>query len=159
MASVSNLTLDIEVVNDGANLVANVTASYRINWSSYDQNSNQPYREVCRLIGDDSGITPAEDGTDDNIANGQLFPQLLFPPFPIVSTGVASPLIPLFNTTASNGQAFTDRVHTKTINLSNLDEDQAPVANPDEIRALVTLDAVLPASVSRESAQFALNVS
>ena len=52
MASVSNLTLDIEVVNDGANLVANVTASYRINWSSYDQNSNQPYRESCVLIGD-----------------------------------------------------------------------------------------------------------
>ena len=159
MASVSNLTLDIEVVNDGANLVANVTASYRINWSSYDQNSNQPYRESCKLIGDDSGITPAEDGTDDAIANGTLFPQLLFPPFPIVSSGLTSPLIPLFNTTASNGQAFTDRVHTKTINLSSLDEDQSPVPNPDEIRAQVVLDPVLPASVTRESAQFAINVS
>ena len=159
MASVSNLTLDIEVVNDGANLVANVTASYRINWSSYDQNSNQPYRESCVLIGDDTGITPAEDGTDDSIPNGTLFPQLLFPPFPVVNGGLASPLIPLFNTTASNGQAFTDRTHTKTLNLSALDEDQAPVLNPDEIRAQVTMTPVLPAAVTRESAQFAINVS
>ena len=158
MASVSNLTLDIEVVNDGANLVANVTATYRINWSSYDQNSNQPYRESCVLIGDDTGITPAEDGTDDPIPNGTLFPQLLFPPFPVVSGGIASPLIPLFNTTASNGQPFTDRVHTKSINLSNLDEDQDPVLNPDEIRAQVTMTPVLPAAVTRESSQFAINV-
>ena len=158
MASVSNLTLDIEVVNDGANLVANVTASYRINWSSYDQNSNQPYRESCLLIGDDTGITPAEDGTDDSIPNGTLFPQLLFPPFPIVSGGLASPLVPLFNTTASNGDPFTDRVHTKTINLSNLDEDAGALANPDEIRAQVTLTPQLPTTVTRESAQFLLNV-
>jgi hypothetical protein len=158
MASVSNLTLDIEVVNDGANLVANVTASYRINWSSYDQNSNQPYRESCVLIGDDTGITPAEDGTDDSIPNGTLFPQLLFPPFPVVSGGLASPLIPLFNTTASNGQPFTDRVHAKTINLSNLDEDAGSLANPDEIRAQVTLTPQLPTTVTRESAQFLLNV-
>jgi len=158
MASVSNLVLDIEVVNDGANLVANVTASYRINWSSYDQNSNQPYRESCVLIGDDTGITPAEDGTDDSIPNGTLFPQLLFPTFPIVSPVPAAPLIPLFNTTASNGQPFTDRVHTKAINLSNLDEDAGSLANPDEIRAQVTLTPQLPTTVTRESAQFLLNV-
>ena len=161
MASISNLTLDIEVVNDGANLVANVTAAYRINWSSYDQESNQPYRESCVLIGDDTGITPAEDGTDDSIPGGTLFPQLLFPPFPAVNGGgvLASPLIPLFNTTASNGQAFTDRVHTRSIPLGNLDEDAGSLSNPDEIRAQVTMTPVLPAAVTRESAQFALNVS
>jgi hypothetical protein len=158
MASISNLTLDIEVVNDGANLVANVTASYRINWSSYDQNSNQPYRESCVLIGDDTGITPAEDGSDDAIPNGTLFPQLLFPPFPVVTGGLPSPLIPLFNTTSSNGQAFTDRVHTKSIPLGNLDEDPGAGVNPDEIRAQVTMTPVLPVAVTRESAQFLLNV-
>jgi hypothetical protein len=161
MASISNLSLDVEVVNDGANLVANVTASYRINWSSYDQNSNQPYRESCVLIGDDTDIVPSEDGTDDSIPGGQLFPQLLFPPFPLgngTSPVIASPLIPLFNTTASNGQAFTDRVHSKSIPLSNLDEDAGSLANPDELRAQVTLTPVLPAAVTRESAQFALNV-
>jgi hypothetical protein len=156
MATVTGLTLDIEVVNDGANLVANVTAGYRINWSTYDQESEQPYREVCKLIGDDTGITPAEDGVDDAIVNGQLFPQLLFPPFPPV---LGQPLIVLpFATVSSNGQPFTDRVHTKTINLSNLDEDQDPVPNPDEIRAVVTLTPVLPVAVTRESAQFPLNV-
>ena len=49
-------------------------------------------------------------------------------------------------------------MHTKTINLSNLDEDQAPVPNPDEIRAQVTMTPVLPAAVTRESAQFLINV-
>jgi hypothetical protein len=160
MASVSNLTLGIEVVNDGADLEAIVTASYRINWSSYDQNSNQPYRESCVLIGDDSGITPPEDGTDDAIPNGQLFPQLLFPTLPVNGglTPVASPLIPLLQTTSSNGATFLDRVHTKRINLSNLDEDQDPVPNPDEIRARVTMTPVLPVAVTRESAEFPLNV-
>ena len=62
MASITNLTLDVEVVNDGANLVANVTAAYTIGFSDYDVSSNQPYREACKLIGDDTGITPAEDG-------------------------------------------------------------------------------------------------
>jgi hypothetical protein len=160
MASISNLTLDVEVVNDGANLVANVTASYRINWSSYDQNSNQPYRESCVLIGDDTDIVPAEDGADDSIVGGQLFPQLIFPPFPLGNgaSAVASPLIPLFGTTASNGQPFTDRVHSKSIPLGNLDEDPGSLANPDELRAQVTMTPVLPAAVTRESAQFALNV-
>ena len=161
MANITNLTLGIEVVNDGANLEAIVTATYRINWSSYDQNSNQPYRESCVLIGDDTGITPAEDGTDDSIPNGTLFPQLLFPTLPANGglSPVASPLIPLLNTTSSNGAAFVDRVHTKTINLSNLDEDQDAVPNPDEIRARVTMTPVLPVAVTRESAEFPLNVS
>ena len=161
MATVTGLTLDVEVVNDGANLVANVTAAYRINWSTYDQESEQPYREVCKLIGDDTGITPAEDGVDDAIANGQLFPQLLFPPVPGPGP-LPGPIplpIPLFNTVASNGQSSIHRVHTKTINLTSLDEDKAPTPNPDEIRAQVTLTPVLPVAVIRESAQFALNVS
>jgi hypothetical protein len=161
MARVINLTLDLDVVNDGANLVANVTAEYDLEFDSYDINSNQPYRETCKLIGDDTGITPAEDGVDDAIVNGQLFPQLLFPPVPAPGP-LPGPIplpIPLFNTVASNGQSSIHRVHTKTINLTSLDEDKAPTPNPDEIRAQVTLTPVLPVAVIRESAQFALNVS
>jgi hypothetical protein len=155
MATITGLTLDIEVVNDGANLVADVTAAYRINFSIYDQESEQPYREVCKLIGDDA---PPEDGVDDTIVNGQLFPQLLFPVPPLPLPG--QPLIPLpFATVSSNGQAFIDRLHTKRINLSNLDEDQGAVPNPDEIRALVQLTPVVPLAVTRESATFPLNVS
>jgi hypothetical protein len=156
MATITGLDLEVEVVNDGADLVANVTATYRINWSTSDQASEQAYREVCKLVGDDSGLNPAEDGVDDAIVNGQLFPQLLFPPFPALP---GQPLIPIpSGTVSSNGQPFLDRVHTKTINLNNLDEDQDPVPNPDEIRAVVTLTPVLPVAVTRESAQVLLNV-
>jgi hypothetical protein len=156
MATISGLTLEVEVVNDGADLVANVTAAYRINWSISDQASEQPYREVCKLVGDDSGIDPAEDGADDAIVDGQLFPQLLFPPFRPLP---GQPAIPVpSGTVSSNGQPFLDRVHTKTIDLSRLDEDQDPVSNPDEIRAVVSLTPVLATAVTRESAQVLLNV-
>ena len=60
---------------------------------------------------------------------------------------------------SSNGQTSIHRSHSKTINLTSLDEDQAPTPNPDEIRAQVSLTPVLPVAVIRESAQFALNVS
>jgi hypothetical protein len=144
MAGVSNLTLAIQVVNNGPNLEANVSVEYDIVFSSYDQNSNQPYAEACRLIGDDTGIVPAEDGVDDAIPGGQLFP--LFP-------------IPPFNQVSSNGAASVHRVRTRTLPLSNLNEDQAPTPNPDEIRAQVTLTPVLPVAVARESAQVPLNIS
>jgi hypothetical protein len=156
MATISNLTLDIQVENDpNGVLVGNVTAAYRITWSLYDQESEQQYREVCKLIGDDTGLSPAEDGVDDAIPNGQLFPQLLFPiPLP------GQPLIPvLLGTISSNGQPFVDRVHTKTIDLSDLNEDVAPLPDQDDLRAVVTLTPVLPATVTRESALFPLSIS
>ena len=46
-------------------------------------NSNQKYREVCRLIGDDTlpGVNAGEHGIDDPITNGQIFPPpVSFPP-------------------------------------------------------------------------------
>jgi hypothetical protein len=148
MASVSNITLAIDVVNNGANLEANVTVEYDITFSSYDQNSNQPYTEFCRLIGDDTGITPAEDGVDDAIPGGQLFPAGPFPfPFPVL------------NTIASDGRASVHRRHTKTLPLSALNEDQPPVPNADELRAQVTLNPVLPVALVRESNQVLLNIS
>ena len=147
MASLTTPVLEIEVVNDGANLVANVKAKYRINWSVSDQAGEVQYREVCKLIGDDSAINPAEDGVDDAVANGQLFPQPIFP-F----------ILPLNNVISSGGQPFTDREHRKTINLSNLDEDQPPVGNPDELRAVASLTPIQPTAVSRESNQVPLNI-
>src|ERR1700759_4548647 len=80
MASGSNLVLAIEVVNDGPNLEANVTVDYDIVFSSFDQHSNLPYAAVCRLIGDDTGSSPAEGGTDASIPGGQLFPAIIFQP-------------------------------------------------------------------------------
>jgi hypothetical protein len=144
MASVSNLTLAIQVVNNGANLEANVEVEYDIVFSSFDQNSNQPYTELCRLIGDDTGIVPAEDGVDDVIVGGQLFP----PPI----------ILPPFNQVASNGLAMVHRKRTRTLPLSALNEDQGAVPNPDELRAQVSLTPVLPIAVSGQSNLVTLNI-
>jgi hypothetical protein len=157
MASLTTPVLEIEVVNDGANLVANVTVTYTINWSIQDQAGETQYREVCKLIGDDTGIVPAEDGTDDAIPNGQLFPQLVFPPFPVPLPAAALVPIPS-GVISSGGDASTDRVHKKTISLTNLDEDKNPVPNPDELRAVASLTPIAPQAVSRESNQVLLNV-
>lgn len=143
MAGVSNLTLAIQVVNNGPNLEAKIEVEYDIVFNSFDQNSNQPYAESCRLIGDDTGILPPEDGVDDQIPGGTLFP------FPI----------PPFNQVASNGAASVHRVRTKTLPLNNLNEDQGAIPNPDELRAVVTLTPVVPVAVSRESSQVALNIA
>ena len=147
MANVSGITLAIDVVNDGPELQANVTVEYDITFSSYDQHSNQPYTELCRLIGDDTGITPAEDGVDDRITGGQLFP-----PFPPVGP------FPVSNTIASNGQASVHRTRTKTLPLSALDRDTPPEPNPDEIRAQITLTPLTPRPLVKESDQVAINI-
>jgi hypothetical protein len=149
MAIVSNLTLAIAVVNDGPNLEANITVDYDIVFSSFDQNSNLQYSEVCRLIGDDSGINPAEDGTDDAIPGGQLVPVVGPPPFPIQIPSLI----------ASDGRPSVHRQFTKTLPLSALNEDQPPVPNPDEIRAQVSLTPVLPSTLVRESSQVVLNIN
>jgi hypothetical protein len=157
MASLTTPVLEIEVVNDGADLVANVTVTYTIIWSLQDQAGETPYRELCKVIGDDSGIVPPEDGVDDPIPNGQLFPQLVFPPFPVPLPAAA--LVPIPSGVISSGGAEkTERVHRKTINLTNLDEDKNPVPNPDELRAVASLTPIAPQAVSRESNQVLLNV-
>lgn len=154
MANVSGFNLDIQVVNNGPNLEARITVDYVIEFSSYDQHSNQPYTEVCRLIGDDTGITPPEDGMDDSIPNGQLLPvPIIIGPLP------NPPVIPFLNTIASEGRATLARHLTRTLPLSALNEDQPPVPNPDEIRAQVTLSPVAPVAVTRESNQVLLNIS
>jgi hypothetical protein len=144
MATVTNLTLAIQVVNNGPNLEAQIEVEYDIVFNSFDQNSNQPYTELCRLIGDDTGIVPAEDGTDDLIPGGQLFPGII--------------ILPPFNQVASNGQASVHRTRTRTLPLNALNEDQGAVPNPDELRAQVTLTPVQPVSVVRESSQVLLNI-
>ena len=146
MASLSGITLAIEVVNNGANLEPNVTVEYDITFSSYDQHSNQPYTELCRLIGDDTGIVPAEDGVDESIPGDQLFPTGPFP-------------FPVFSTIASEGRATVHRVHKKTLPLSALNEDQTAASNPDELRAQITLTPVIPVAIVRESNQVLLNIS
>jgi len=123
MAAIGTVTL--RIVRDIAN--ADITVTYSLVGSAFDVASGQPYTEVCRLIGDDTGITPPEDNIDDPIPNGVLS-----------SNAVVFP-----NTTPIS------RVRTKTLPLANLNED----VGTDEIRAVVQLRPILPSATTRESNQ------
>ena len=125
MAFIGLVTLNI--VRDVAN--ADITVTYSLTGSAFDVASGQPYTEVCRLIGDDTGIVPPEDNTDDAIPNGVLTPFFSSVVFP--------------NTTPLN------RVRTRTIPLANLNED----VGTDEIRAVVTLTPIPASATTRESNQ------
>ncbi len=57
MASIGAVSLSI--VTNVAN--ADITITYSLTGSAFDIASGQPYTEVCRLMGDDTGIVPAED--------------------------------------------------------------------------------------------------
>jgi hypothetical protein len=119
--------VNLKIVRDVAN--AHITVTYSLTGSAFDIASGQPYTELCRLIGDDTGINPPEDNTDDFIPNGVLLN---------VSTVVFPNNSPI------------NRNLPKTISLANLDED---VNGTDEIRAVVTLTPVAASVAKRESNQ------
>ena len=137
MASISSITLDpINVV------VANATVNVDVDvlFDSYDVHSNQRYKMVCRLVGDD---TP-EGNPDEAIRNGSLTPVLNIPPFPPIDLG---------QVIQADGLTTKSFTFTKTLAKADLDEDQAPEPNPDEIQAEVTLTPILPQTVTRQSNQ------
>ena len=127
MATISNL--NVAVARNVAN--ADVTVTYTINWSLFDQATNLSYLEVWDLIEDDT----AQDG--DNPPAGD----------DPINIG----LTPVF-TVSSNGNASTSRTLTKTMAFAALDGD----AGDDEIRAVVTLTPQLPVATSRESTNVAV---
>jgi hypothetical protein len=131
MATLSNVNLGI--VRNVAN--ADITVSYTVLWSAFDQTTNLSYSAAFRLIGDDT----FQDGDnlpvgDDPIVIPFQFPRIL----------------------ASNGQVSTTvNIPTFTIAFAGLDEDgtlPAVADQDDEIRAVVTLTPLLPVASSRESA-------
>ena len=107
-----------------------VDVKYEITFDSYDQNSNQVYAEVCKLIGDDTGVgDPPSAGGDDTL-------------------GFLTPVF--FRSTQSNGDATLARHWKKLFRKNDLDEDQG-FPGPDEFRAVVTLTPIAPAAVTVES--------
>ncbi len=128
MATISNL--DLNIVRDVAN--AEITVEFDINWSTFDQATNLQYLVSWTLIGDDTGFDNDLLGADDEIPMG------LMPIVKLSSRGNAS-------THYSNA----DSPHT--IAWADLDEDPQSWANPDEIRAVVTVTPLLPTTVTRES--------
>jgi hypothetical protein len=128
MASIGPVKLNIKKQSDTEFLV---DVKYEILFDSYDVGSNQPYAEVCRLMGDDTGTgDPPDAGPDDTI-------------------GFLTPLF--FRSTQADGSEKLERHWTKTFRKADLDEDRGPIPNPDEIKAVVTLTPVPPATVTAES--------
>ena len=125
MASIQPITLRIS--NPLPNGLVSVDISYVVSASSHDLASEQNYREVCVLIGDD---TPG-DGTDD-----------------ILRTVVDQTLV--FSGTFPHQSRAIQFFMPK----SQLDEDSGIFIDADEIRARVTLT---PIATSRESNQVIVN--
>jgi hypothetical protein len=130
MARISPIKLDIKVKGDKAT----VDVTYDVLFSQTDIKKKQAYEEECRLIGDDTNRDdPPEAGGDDTLEF----------------------LTPLFNKPVKPGKTETvSRHHKKTFRALDLDEDTGSIPNPDEVRALVTLRPVEPATgkpVRRES--------
>ena len=137
MASINSIDLGpIQVVVANATVDVDVTVGF----SSYDVHSNQPYKMVCRLMGDD---TP-EGNPDEPIRNGSLTPVLNLPGLPPIDLG---------QVIQSDGLTSKTFTFTKTLPKADLNEDVAPEPNPDEIQAEVTLTPILPAAVTRQSNQ------
>jgi hypothetical protein len=131
MATISNL--NVAIVRNVAN--ADVTVTYDLFWSDFDQLTNLEYIEKLDLIGDDTdqdGDNPPAG--DDPIADG--------------------PRKPVVIVLRSNGAASTSRTLNKTIPFRLLDEDHSGGNDSDEIRALITLTPQLPVTVTNESANF-----
>jgi hypothetical protein len=129
VATIGDVVLKITNQSDKKTAVVEVT--YDIEFDTYDQHSDQPYQEVCRLMGDDTIIgDPPAAGTDDTL-------------------GFLTPLF--FRDTRSAGQPKLTRQWKKTFRLADLDEDRGNIPDPDEIRALVTLNPIPPAASRRES--------
>jgi len=133
MAKIGPVTLKVEPKG----VEAKVEVAYDITFDDFDQKSNQPYVEVCRLVGDDTlAGDPAEAAPDETI-------------------GFMTPLF--FRDTRSDGKPSISRAFTKTFRMRDLDEDRGTVPDPDEIRAMVTLTPVVPSAATRESNLVELN--
>jgi hypothetical protein len=119
MASISPVSLRIINVPNSSN--ASIDVGYTVSASNHDLATQQRYREICELIGDD---TPG-DGTDD-----------------ILRT------LRDENINFDDHSGFTRAIQV-FVPVSLLDEDRGLVAlQEDEIRARVTLT---PVPTSRES--------
>lgn len=137
MATIEDVVLKITRKTKEKRAVVDVR--YEIVFDAYDQASNQPYAEVCRVVGDDTIIgDPPSAGADDTL-------------------GFVTPMF--FRSTQADGEKAISRHWTRTFHLADLNEDRGAEPNPDELRAVVSLTPVLPQTVSRESNLVKLRIS
>lgn len=126
MASIQPVTLSIARVPNSSTV--SVQVGYVVSASSHDLATEQNYREICHLIGDD---TPG-DGSDDVLRT-------------------------LLDTTTvfSGNTVHITRAIQLFMPASALDEDNRFFLDEDEIRARVTMT---PIATSRESNLVRVNV-
>jgi hypothetical protein len=123
MATITTPQLEILQAQPG---FSKIQVVYLVTFDNKDLAVNQPYNDRVHLIGDDTNIgDPAAAGGDDKIP-------------PPMSFGTIRPDMAPFPGT------LLPRVHEWTVPTSSLDEDQAPIPNPDEVRAVVTLTPLAP---------------
>lgn len=126
-ATITNFTITKNVSN------ADILLEWTVNYDTFDQLTNLGYEESWKLIGDDTS-SDGDDGAPGDDAVG-------------VRRHFTSPQ-------SSNGQASRARSQNWTVAWSSLNEDNAlgsALDNDDEIRAVVTLEPLLPVTQSRES--------
>lgn len=115
--------------------MSTVRVDYEITFNGFDKSIDQPYTEIVRLIGDDTGVAgdPAAAAPDDVVVSA------------LVVATVRASMIAAPATTLK-------RSHSREVRTSLLNEDTTDAPNADEIRALVTLNPQLPVPVGpRES--------
>ena len=133
MATISSIELDIKEAPGGSQY--EITVNYSLQGSAFDVASLQPYKELCKLVGDDEVF--AEDGFDDFIS--ELTPTVNNPPV-------------VFSDFAPIQRGFTRMIPRVTLN------EDSPNQGLDEIQAIVTLTPILPVEVKRQSNVKALNL-
>jgi hypothetical protein len=129
MARITRLTLDPLTV-DVAN--ATVDVDVDVSFSRSDRDANTPYTMTCTLLGDDSGGDFGEGADDDVIPHGTL-----------TARGG--------QTVRADGLDVQSFHFNKTLALEDLNEDLIGSANPDEIRAHVSLTPVIAHATEADS--------
>jgi hypothetical protein len=136
MARITRLTLDPITVD-----VANATVAVHVDvtYSRSDKDANTPYKLVCTLLGDDGNGEFGEAADDDVIPNGTLTP-----------LGG--------QTIRADGLDVQTFDFNKTLALQDLNEDFFGSANPDEVKAHVTLTPVVARASEADSNIRALEI-
>lgn len=133
--------LDISPNPENVNLL-NVRVNFAVRFSQFDMITQLQYQECVQIFGVDQ--IAGEDNSDDLLSGISLTnvgPELINdPPSPFP-------------------QPIAFRSVQMPVSRGLLDEDRAPVPNPDELQARVTLTPLLPVEVTGRSNIVSLNLS
>jgi hypothetical protein len=114
MAKVQNVKLEVEYDAEDENTIT-VGIEYDITFNDVDVNNQVAYREVCKLIGVDTGVGDIGNGGDDLL------------------------LVVLDRTTGATQQPIHRQLR-RNVKRSKLNEDPSPFQPRDELQAEVRMN-------------------